>query len=104
MLATVDGGISWKKQEVQTPKGFALALYDVQVRGNYGWAVGDNGFLLNSKDAGATWQPVQVPVQMGSAWFRGVSLLADGRGFVVGAKGLVLAADRDKFTAMKERF
>ena len=104
LLVTVDGGISWKKQEVQTPNGFALALYDVQVRGNYGWAVGDNGFLLNSKDAGATWQLVHVPVQMGSTWFRSVSLLPDGRGLVVGAKGLVLSTDRDQFTTMKERF
>ncbi len=104
LLATTDGGASWKKQEVHPPKGFALALYDVEVRGNYGWAVGDNGFLLNSTDAGMTWQPVKVPVQMGSSWFRGVSLIADGRGLIVGARGLVLAADRDTFTASKERF
>jgi len=30
-------------------------------------------------------------------------LLADGRGFVVGARGLVLAADRDTFTPLKEQ-
>jgi photosystem II stability/assembly factor-like uncharacterized protein len=104
LLATTDGGTSWKKQEVHPPKGFPLALYDVEVRGNYGWAVGDNGFLLNSTDAGVTWQLVKVPVQMGSSWFRGVSLIPDGRGFIVGAKGLVLAADRNTFTASKERF
>jgi photosystem II stability/assembly factor-like uncharacterized protein len=104
LLATTDGGISWAKQPVPTPKGFALALYDVEVRGNYGWAVGDSGFLLNSKDAGASWELVKVPVQMGSSWFRGVSLRSDARGFIVGARGLVLAADRDKFTALKEQF
>lgn len=104
LLRTTDGGLSWQKQAIETPKGFPLSLYDIEVRGNYGWAVGNSGFLLNSKDAGATWQPVQVPVQMASSWFRGISLAADGRGFIVGAAGLVLAADRDTFTPSRQRF
>ena len=104
LLATADGGISWHKQEIETPKGFTLPLYDVQVRGNYGWAIGNSGFLLHSKDAGVSWQLAPVPVKMASNWFRGVSLLPDGRGFVVGAKGLVLAADRDTFTPLKENY
>jgi len=101
LLTTTDGGTSWRKETVQTPKGFLLSLYDVQVRGNYGWAVGNSGFLLNTKDAGATWQLVNVPIQMGGSWLRGVSLFPDGRGFIVGARGLVLSADRDKFTPSK---
>jgi photosystem II stability/assembly factor-like uncharacterized protein len=104
LLVTTDGGISWRKQEVETPKGFSLALYDVEVRGEYGWAVGNSGYLLNSKDAGKTWHLVDVPVEMGSSWFRGVSLLPNGRGFVVGAKGLVLAADGSNFTPLKKQF
>jgi photosystem II stability/assembly factor-like uncharacterized protein len=56
---------------------------------------------LNSKDAGVTWQKAEGPVQMASGWFRSVDLLPDGRGFIVGATGLVLAADRDTFTPLK---
>jgi photosystem II stability/assembly factor-like uncharacterized protein len=103
LLETTDGGISWRQTAIETPRGFSLALYDVQVRGEYGWAVGNSGLLLNSKDSGVTWQLVNVPVQMRSSWLRGISLLADGRGFVVGARGLVLAADRDSFTPLRER-
>ena len=104
LLVTTDGGATWGQTKIETPRGFSLALYDIQVRGNYGWAVGNSGLLLNSKDSGATWQVVNVPVQMRGSWLRGVSLLADGRGFVVGARGLVLAADRDSFTPLRERF
>jgi photosystem II stability/assembly factor-like uncharacterized protein len=104
LLRTSDGGSTWQKQEIQTPWGFTLSLFDVAVRGAYGWAVGNSGFLLNSKDAGVTWELVKVPVQMGSSWLRALSLLPDGRGFIVGAGGLVLLADRDKFTPLKERF
>jgi photosystem II stability/assembly factor-like uncharacterized protein len=103
LLHTSDGGISWRKVPIDTPKGFSLALYDVQVRGSYGWAVGNSGLLLNSKDSGATWQLVDVPVQLRGSWLCGVSLLGDGRGVLVGAKGLVLAADRERFTALRER-
>jgi photosystem II stability/assembly factor-like uncharacterized protein len=104
LLHTADGGMTWQRQDVETPKGFFPALYGVQVSGNYGWAVGNNGFLLSSTDAGATWQKVKVPIQMGSGWFRDVSLLPDGRGFIIGASGLVLAADRNTFTPLKQRF
>jgi photosystem II stability/assembly factor-like uncharacterized protein len=104
LLHTTDGGISWQKQVVEPPKGFPLALYDIQVRGNYGWAVGNSGFLLNSEDAGVTWQLAHVPVQMASSWFRGISLIPDGRGFIVGAGGLILAADRNTFTPLRQRF
>jgi photosystem II stability/assembly factor-like uncharacterized protein len=104
LLHTTDGGLTWTKQEAEKPKGFSPALYGVEVRGTYGWAVGDNGFLLNSVDAGASWHMVKVPVQMGSSWFSGLALRPDGRGFIVGASGLVLAADRDSFTPLKKRF
>jgi len=103
LLATTDGGMNWRKSDIETPKGFQLALYDVQVRGNYGWAAGNSGFMLNSTDAGATWQRVKVPVQMGSSWLRGVTLFPDGRGFIVGAKGLVVTTNQSKFIASKER-
>ena len=104
LLHTTDGGITWARQAIETPKGFSPALYGVRVVGSYGWAVGNNGFLLNSVDAGNTWQTVKVPAQMGSSWFRDISLLPDGRGFIVGANGLVLTANRDTYTALKKRF
>ena len=102
LLATSDGGETWQKQSVEAPKGFLLSLYDVHVRGTHGWAVGNSGYLLHSADAGATWQLAKVPVQMGSSWFRGVSLFPNGQGFIVGARGLVLTVNRDQFTPSKK--
>jgi len=104
LIATTDGGATWRKHEIETPRGFSLALYDVGVRGSDGWAVGNNGLLLHSQDAGTTWQLVKVPVKMGSSWFRGLSLFADGRGFIVGSQGLVLATDHDAFTPLKQQY
>jgi photosystem II stability/assembly factor-like uncharacterized protein len=104
LLRTTDGGKTWRKQEIETPWGFPLALYDIAVRGPYGWAVGNSGLLLSSNDGGETWRLVKVPVEMSSAWLRGLSLLPQGRGYIVGASGLVLATDRDKYTPLKERF
>jgi len=106
LMATSDGGETWTKVPVDTPKGFSLALYEVNVNkdSQVGWAIGNNGFLLNSMDGGQTWKRVQVPVQLGSSWFRGLSLLPDGRGFAVGANGLVLSMNKDTFKPLKERF
>jgi photosystem II stability/assembly factor-like uncharacterized protein len=104
LLATTDGGMSWVKQPVESPKGFTLALYDIEVRGNNGWAVGNSGILLYSSDAGVTWRLMDVPVKLRSGWFRGVSLLPDGRGFVVGARGLVVALEADTLTPLKQQY
>jgi photosystem II stability/assembly factor-like uncharacterized protein len=104
LLATTDGGITWTKQQVESPKGFTLALYDVAVRGNVGWAVGNSGILLYSGDAGVSWKLMDVPVKLRSGWFRGLSLLPDGRGFVVGARGMVVALDADTYTPLKQNY
>lgn len=103
MLATTDGGETWKPQAIKTPPGFSLALYDIEVRGNNGWAVGNSGYLLNSTDGGTTWNLVEVPPQMGSYWFREVSLLQNGKGFVVGSTGLILTLDGSKYTPNKTK-
>lgn len=93
LLHTTDGGETWRRLTIQSPPGFSLSLYDVEVRGDRGWAVGNSGFLLRSSDAGASWQLVDVPPQMGSYWLREVSLLPNGNGFAVGSSGLVLVLE-----------
>jgi photosystem II stability/assembly factor-like uncharacterized protein len=103
MLSTSDGGATWKHEQVKTPPGFSLALYDIEVRGNIGWAIGNSGYLLNTTDGGTTWNLVDVPPQMGSYWFREVSLLPGGKGYIVGSTGLILTVDGTKFTASKEQ-
>ena len=104
LLATTDGGTTWTTVQVDTPKGFPLALYDVAVHGQYGWAAGNSGLLLHSRDGGVSWQLVEVPVQLRGAWFRAVSLLEGGRGFIMGSKGMVLSTDGDGFVPLKQRF
>src|SRR6185369_7740741 len=44
LITTADGGQTWTKIPVDTPKGFALALYDVSINkdSQVGWAVGNN--------------------------------------------------------------
>lgn len=101
MLSTSDGGETWKREQIKTPPGFSLALYDVEVRGTLGWAAGNSGYLLNTTDGGTTWNLVDVPPQMGSYWFREVSLLPGSKGFIVGSNGLILTVDGTKFTASK---
>lgn len=106
MVQTTDGGQTWTKIPVDSPKGFALALYEIAVNkdSQVGWVVGNNGLLLNSMDGGQTWKRVQVPVQLGSSWFRSVSVLPDGRGFAVGANGMVISTNKQNFKPLKENF
>lgn len=104
LIATTDGGITWAKQKVDAPQGFNLALYDVDVRGEYGWALGNSGLLYSSQDGGTTWKLMDLAPKLRSGWFRGISLLGDGRGYIVGARGLVMTLDRTSFTALKQTY
>ena len=51
ILETVDGGISWVIDTGNLP----AQLNALHIKDNYGWAVGENGLILRTTDAGAVW-------------------------------------------------
>jgi photosystem II stability/assembly factor-like uncharacterized protein len=53
----------------------------------HGWAVGDEGAVLYTPDAGESWIKVDVPVP---ARFMNVVFLNDRAGWAVGLSGVVL--------------
>jgi photosystem II stability/assembly factor-like uncharacterized protein len=51
-LYTADGGATWRKQESGTPRWlYGVAFADAR----NGWAVGEEGLILNTTDGGANW-------------------------------------------------
>ncbi|MET0152004.1 MAG: YCF48-related protein [Candidatus Binatia bacterium] len=104
VVRTVDGGVTWQVQRgegeveslerVGSPESLENAgLYDIEIRGGKGYAVGDVGNLLVSEDAGESWTRVLLPAEWRLSWIRGLSVLPSGRGIVVGASGLTFAVD-----------
>jgi photosystem II stability/assembly factor-like uncharacterized protein len=104
VVRTVDGGVTWQTQrghrevgsldKVGSPESLQNAgLYDIEIRGRKGYAVGDVGHLLVSEDAGETWTAVLLPAEWRLSWIRGLTVLASGQGIVVGASGLTFAVD-----------
>ena len=70
-----------------------MALYDVDVDGNDGWAVGAYGTALTSSDGGVTWEKVNVPDDYKLFWFHTITLLRTPEGLdgiITGADGLLL--------------
>jgi len=103
LLHTTDGGETWTAAKMRSRGGFVLSLYDVAVGQNIGWAIGDSGFLLRSADSGKTWKQVALPIDLAGDWLRGVSITPDQHGFIVGAKGLVLATAQGRLRRVEER-
>jgi len=58
---------------------FALDFVDAQ----NGWLVGNHGWIVRTRDGGATWRVSSLPI-MNSASLYGVTFLDEQRGFVVG--------------------
>ncbi len=55
-----------------------------------GWAVGRDGTILATNDAGQNWQPQSSGTK---AWLYSVQFLNDGRGWAVGDDGTILATN-----------
>jgi len=66
-------------------------LYDVKIRGDKGYVVGDVGNVLVSEDGGETWTKSLLPSEWRLSWLRGLSVLPSGEGMLVGAAGLTFA-------------
>ncbi|WP_293370662.1 YCF48-related protein [Nevskia sp.] len=95
ILATSDGGATWKLQNFQPDLGkplFDVIFFDPQ----NGLAVGAYGLMLTTSDGGASWTQVPVnPVTEGERHFNALTRLGDGSLMVVGEAGLIgLSPDR----------
>ena len=93
ILHTEDGGATWTPQQTPVP---LRQFYDVFVEGSHGWIVGGSGTVLKSTDGGASWTLEPLPIQLAANWIRSVWLVPGGRGFAVGAEGLVFRLDDAK--------
>lgn len=114
VVRTTDGGATWQPQhgEMQTQQleetGFVdlfknPGLYDIEVVGNRGYVVGDIGTVLVSEDAGETWTDSPLPAEWRLKWIRGMSILPEGKGMLVGAAGLTFAVDGRKMFFSQEK-
>jgi photosystem II stability/assembly factor-like uncharacterized protein len=90
IIHTEDGGATWTPQK---PPVTQRSLFDVFVEGTNGWIVGGAGTVFKSRDGGATWETEPLPIQLAANWVRSVWLVPGGRGFAVGAEGLVFRLD-----------
>lgn len=63
VLRTGDGGQTWTSLSQRVPNPRALHLYKVRVRGQEVLLAGEQGLVLHSSDAGATFRPLQLPYE-----------------------------------------
>ena len=104
VVRTKDGGASWQIQQGEGKMASFEAigfmellknpgLYDIKIRGDKGYIVGDVGNVLVSEDGGETWTKSLLPSEWRLSWLRGVSVLPSGEGMLVGAAGATFAVN-----------
>lgn len=85
ILKTTDGGNTWTvSKDVQ---GYWLRSIHFP-SADIGYAVGDNGLLLKTIDAGATWVTKSIPGSAGTRNFSSVFFTSDQVGYIVGGNML----------------
>lgn len=103
LLATTDGGVSWRGQEAPVRTGIDGNKESLSVSFPdplHGHAAGSEGTILATADGGASWTPQQPPtggVEVGgvvSGWsFRSVSFSDAGAGSIVGGAAILSTSD-----------
>lgn len=89
IVATDDGGRTWRLQHVQPERGTPL-LDVLFVDARRGWAVGNFGLFLETADGGTTWTPVAVPlIEQEEPTLHALTRLANGHLLVVGERGQI---------------
>lgn len=104
VVRTQDGGVTWEVQrgrvEAQSFEALGFmellknpGLYDVKIRGQKGYIVGDIGNVLVTENGGETWTNSLLPPDWRLNWIRGLSVLPSGEGVLVGAAGLTFSVN-----------
>jgi photosystem II stability/assembly factor-like uncharacterized protein len=93
IATTTDGGAHWQwvSREGDKPDVPSLHLYNAVISGQNGRlvATGTNALVLTSDNKGADWKPATIPGGV-FTWINGLSFSPEGKGVLVGGKGLIL--------------
>lgn len=114
ILRTADGGATWQVQhgvaesaDIGASASFDVlanpGLYEIDVVGDRGYVVGDIGTVLVSEDGGESWSAAPLPAEWRLRWVRGLSILPNGQGLIVGAGGLTFAVDGREMRFSQDR-
>jgi photosystem II stability/assembly factor-like uncharacterized protein len=88
-MKTENGGQTWSDMsENQTEQVYSIDFVNESI----GYAVGWNGMLRRTADAGATWQALNMPVGDEYVFYKVLFVNAQ-RGFVAGSNGLILRTE-----------
>ncbi len=87
ILATSDGGLSWRKQHEDPDR--EAPLLDVWFQDvDDGFAIGAYGLVLQTRDGGQTWKEVSERLPNDDQYhLNGIAMIPDGGLFVVGEQG-----------------
>ena len=86
ILASTDGGVSWKTQSSGTEAGLRSVQF---LDARQGWAVGDSGTILASTDGGVSWKTQSSGTKK---LLSSVQFLDPRQGWAVGQSGTILAS------------
>jgi len=91
IIATEDGGITWKK--IKNPaEALKLTLYKIVARENNLWAVGQKGTYLHSADKGITWD-LRPDATNTKFWLRDMDFCDALTGWAVGSRGTIIKTE-----------
>lgn len=102
--ASSDGGASYGSPVVPPPPSVYRGLSDIAFAGDTGYAVGWEGTLLRSTDAGATWVRETPPPSFERTTFKAVAVLSPDRALAVTWGGGLVTRNAPAFTEVSHPY
>jgi photosystem II stability/assembly factor-like uncharacterized protein len=89
---TIDGGRSWSVRETGVTKN----LYDIELGGDFGIAVGALGAVIITQDGGKAWNELSFDAVRTYSWLTGVAILENSHALITGGHGTMLSIKEEK--------
>ena len=89
---TIDGGMSWSVRETGVTKN----LYDIELGGDFGIAVGALGAVVITRDGGKEWTELSFDAVRTYSWLTSVAILENGHALITGGRGTMLSIKEEK--------
>jgi len=96
LIHTIDGGVTWERQDAQLLENFnGIQMVTEQI----GWIVADRGYILFTEDGGTSWANQTSGIRR---HLEDVFFISAARGWCVGAAGNIIFTDDGGTTWTKQ--
>ncbi|MBU2492133.1 MAG: T9SS type A sorting domain-containing protein [Bacteroidetes bacterium] len=93
IIKSVDGGISWKRYDLDTLSWLSSIFF---VNDSIGWITGNRGTLFKTTNQGNTWIRINLDINYTNAYFKKIQFINEDTGWIISSAVILKTTDGGK--------